>query len=125
KQVEGELNELLKTEPDSKIKGMRIGLWAQYKGSKENPGFINRFLKRKLGEEPVYFSEVNPERTEELIFNRLENRGFFYSLVRSEVTKKEKFASVFYKASLTEPYLLEKYEVDGDSLDIEKKIAEL
>lgn len=125
KQVEGELNDLLKPDPNSKILGMRIGLWAHYKGSRENPGFINRFLKKKLGEEPVYFSEVNPERTEELIFNRLENRGFFYSLVRSEVAKKEKFASVSYQASLTEPYLLEKYEVDGDSLAIEKKISEL
>lgn len=125
KEVEGELNELLKPNPNSKILGMRIGLWAHYKGSQEKPGFINRFLKNKLGEEPVYFSEVNPERTEELIFNRLENRGFFYSLVESEVTEKKKFASVLYHASLTEPYLLEKYGVDGDSLSIEKKIAEL
>src|SRR5690554_2657674 len=125
KEVEGELNELLQPEPNSKILGMRIGLWAHYKGSQENPGFINRFLKNKLGEEPVYFSEVSPEKTEELIFNRLENRGFFYSTVESEVTRKKKFASVNYFAALTEPYLLEKYEVDRDSLPIEKKIAEL
>src|SRR5690606_9694840 len=89
------------------------------------PGFINRFLKNKLGEEPVYFSEVNPERTEELIFNRLENRGFFYSLVESEVTRKKHFASVRYTATLEEPYVLEKYSVDGDSLQIERKMAEL
>src|SRR5690606_1576030 len=81
KEIESELNKVLKPEPNSKILGMRIGLWAHYKGSQENPGFINRLLNDKLGEEPVYFSQVNPERTEELIFNRLENRGFFYSLV--------------------------------------------
>src|SRR5690554_772163 len=125
KDIESELNALLKPEPNSKILGMRIGLWAHYKGSQENPGFINRFLKDKLGEEPVYFSQVSPERTEELIFNRLENRGFFYSLVESEVNRKEKFASVDYSATLTEPYLLETYQVDGDSLPIERKIAEL
>lgn len=125
KEIEGELNALLKPEPNSKILGMRIGLWAHYKGSQENPGFINRFLKNKLGEEPVYFSQVSPERTEELIFNRLENRGFFYSLVESDITRKEHFASVRYTAALAEPYLLEKYTVDGDSLPIEKKIAEL
>src|SRR5690606_16327956 len=124
-EIESELAELLEPEPNSKILGMRIGLWAYYKGSQENPGFINRFLKNKIGEEPVYFSEVNPETTEELIFNRLENRGFFNSLVESEITKKDKFASVQYNASLTEPYILEKYGVEGDSLPIEKKIAEL
>ncbi|HLU88505.1 MAG TPA: BamA/TamA family outer membrane protein [Cyclobacteriaceae bacterium] len=125
KEVEGELEALLEPEPNSKILGMRIGLWAFYKGSQENPGFINRFLKNKIGEEPVYFSEANPEITEELIFNRLENRGFFYSLVESEVTKKDKFASVQYTASLTEPYVLESYQVGGDSLPIQKKMAEL
>src|SRR5690606_23231196 len=125
KDIESELNALLKPEPNSKILGMRIGLWAHYKGSQEKPGFINRFLKNKLGEEPVYFSEVNPDRTEELIFNRLENRGFFYSLVESEVTRKKHFASVRYTATLEEPYVLEKYSVDGDSLQIERKMAEL
>lgn len=125
KEVEGELNDLLKPEPNSKILGMRIGLWAHYKGSKENPGFINRFLKKKIGEEPVYFSAVSPERTEELILNRLENRGFFYSTVESEVTKKEKSASVVYNSFLKEPYLLESYTIMGDSLPIERKIGEL
>src|SRR5690606_3712401 len=105
--------------------GMRIGLWAHYPGSRENPGLINRVLNNKLGEEPVYFSSVDPEKTEGLIFNRLENRGFFYSTVESEVDRKKKFASVRYSAALTEPYVLEKYEVDRDSLPIEKKIAEL
>src|SRR5690606_10545292 len=125
KEIESELNALLKPEPNSKILGMRIGLWAHYKGSQENPGFINRFLKRKLGEEPVYFSQVNTEKTEDLIFNRLENRGFFYSMVESEVTRKKHYASVRYTAALEEPYVLEKYTVDGDSLEIEKKMAEL
>src|SRR5690606_6980299 len=71
------------------------------------------------------FFSVDPEKTEGLIFNRLENRGFFYSTVESEVDRKEKFASVRYSAALTEPYLLETYQVDRDSLPIEKKIAEL
>src|SRR5690606_40977957 len=35
KEIESELNALLKPEPNSKILGMRIGLWAHYKGSQE------------------------------------------------------------------------------------------
>ena len=125
KEVESELNGLLRPEPNSKILGMRFGLWAHYKGSQENPGFINRFLNNKFGEEPVYMSDVDVAKTEELIFNRLENRGFFYSTVESEVIDKDKFASTHYSATLTEPYLLEKYGIEGDSLEIEGQIAEL
>ena len=125
KEVESELNGLLRPEPNSKILGMRFGLWAHYKGTQENPGFINRFLDDKFGEEPVYMSEVDVAKTEELIFNRLENRGFFYSTVESEVTERDKFASTYYAATLTEPYLLEKYGIEADSLQIEQQIAEL
>lgn len=125
KEVEAELNGLLRPEPNGKILGIRFGLWAHYKGSQENPGFINRFLNNKFGEEPVYMSDVDVAKTEELIFNRLENRGFFYSAVESEVTERGKFASTYYEATLSEPYLLEKYGIEGDSLEIEQQIAEL
>src|SRR5690554_2460749 len=112
KEVESELNGLLRPEPNSKILGIRFGLWAHYKGNQENPGFINRFLNNKFGEEPVYMSDVDVAKTEDLIFNRLENRGFFYSTVESEVADRGKFASTYYAATLTEPYLLEKYGID-------------
>lgn len=61
--IEEELTGLLRPEPNSKILGMYIGLWAYYKGTQEKPGFINRFLNKKIGQEPVYFSQVVPSRT--------------------------------------------------------------
>ncbi|HSF52164.1 MAG TPA: hypothetical protein VLA71_00350, partial [Algoriphagus sp.] len=94
KEITEEVEDLLRPEPNKKILGMYIGLWTHYRGSGEKPGFINRFLYKKLGEEPVYFSQVNPQETEELILNRLENRGFFYSTTSSEVNRKNKFADV-------------------------------
>jgi len=121
--VTEELEGLLRPEPNSKILGMYVGLWAHYKANQEKPGFINRFLNKKLGQEPVYFSQVDPPRTEELIINRLENRGFFYSTSTSEVIRKDKFAKVNYTASFGEPYLLKDYQLDRDSLQIEHEIA--
>lgn len=123
--VEEELNELLRPEPNSKFLGMYIGLWAHYKGTQEKPGFINRFLNKKIGEKPVYFSQVTPSRTEELIINRLENRGFFYSTTNSEVIRKDKFAKVDYTATISEPYKLTEVVVERDSLELEKVIIEL
>jgi outer membrane protein insertion porin family len=122
KVISSELNELLRPEPNSKILGMRIGLWAYYKNQKDKPGFINRFLNKKIGEEPIYFSNVNVPNTEDLILNRLENRGFFYSSVKSEPNQDEKFASVIYVAKVSTPYTLSEYKIELDSLPIYQQI---
>ncbi|EAZ80522.2 outer membrane protein [Algoriphagus machipongonensis] len=125
KSVEEELQSLLRPEPNSKFLGSYFGLWAYYKSQKEKPGFINRFLNKKFGEEPVYFSQVNPERTEELILNRLENRGFFYGTASSESISGEKFAEVKYSAKVGRPYVLKEFKLDRDSLQIEHDINSL
>lgn len=125
KEVSEEVENLLRPEPNSKILGMYVGLWAHYKGTREKPGFINRFLNKKLGEEPVYFSEVNPQKTEELILNRLENRGFFYSVTSSKVNRKDKFADVNYSVQISRPYLMDTLLVDRDSMEIDGEIIEL
>lgn len=123
--VEEELESLLRPEPNSKILGMYVGLWAHYKGTQEKPGFINRFLNKKIGEKPVYFSQVVPSRTEELIINRLENRGFFYSSANSEVSRGEKFAEIEYTVEVSEPYKLLEVVVERDSLEVDKEIIYL
>ena len=125
KAVEEELEGLLRPEPNSKFLGMYVGLWAHYKNQKEKPGFINRFLNKKFGEEPVYFSDVDPARTEELILNRLENRGFFYGTASSEVNRGNKFAEVSYFAEVSHPYALTELVLERDSLPIEHEIKEL
>lgn len=125
KKIESELNDLLRPEPNSKFLGMYFGLWAHYKGEKEKPGFINRFLNKKFGQEPVYFSQVNTARTEELILNRLENRGFFYGQANSESIRGEKFAEVNYTAKVGQPYVLKEFQLERDSLEIEHEIQRL
>lgn len=123
--IKEELEGLLRPEPNSKFLGMYVGLWAHYKGTQENPGFINRFLNKKIGQEPVYFSQVSPARTEDLIINRLENRGFFYSSTTSEVARDDKFAEIAYTASLSEPYRLTEVVLERDSLEIDREIRAL
>ena len=113
--VKSELEELLRPEPNATFLGMRIGLNAHYKSQRENPGFLNKYLNRKFGEEPVYLSDVDSSRTMDLIQNRLENNGFFNTKVSSSTTTKKKVATVNYKVELGQPYLLEKYELDTGS----------
>lgn len=122
KKVEEELETLLRPEPNSKFLGMRLGLYYHYKAQKKNPGFLSKWFNKKFGEEPVYLSEVNPQRVEELMLNRLDNRGFFYSKVASDIDSTEKRASINYTIDLPKPYTLEKLELDKDSLPIYNEI---
>lgn len=118
KKVNRELRTLLRPEPNSKLLGIRFGLYYHFKAQRERPGFLFRWLNRKFGEEPVYLSDVNPKRIEELMLNRLDNRGFFYSKVTSKIDSTKKYASIDYTANLPRPYTLESLQLDADSLPI-------
>ena len=123
--LSAELNTLVRPEPNSKILGIRLGLYYHYKAQRDKPGFLNKWLNKKMGEEPVYLSEVNPARVEELILNRMDNRGFFYGRTNSEIDSTEHYANITYKVDVPQPYVLEKFELDKDSLPIYKDIQEL
>ena len=123
-QVKGRLESLLPS-ANSAILGMRIGVWAHYKGSREDAGWFNRFLKRRLGEEPIYLSDINPVRTEELLMNRMENMGYFYGRTDSEVKRGDKFASIDFTAWLPTPYTMENLTIERDSLQIDQAVREI
>lgn len=127
KKLNMEMEALIRPVPNKKFLGIYTGLWSYFKSRKEKPGFISRFLNKKIGEEPVYLSQVDARRTEELLSNRLENRGFFNSKISSEVSSNTKFATIKYVASLSDPYTLAHFEFEGgeDTLEIHRQIADL
>ena len=87
--LKDELEAVIIPEPNKSFLGMRPGLFFYYKNQKENPGFINRWLYKKLGEKPVYQSDVETYEVEKLLLNRLENRGFFSIVARLQNLKKK------------------------------------
>ena len=120
-EIENELESLLRPKPNSKILGIRLGLYYHYKGQKEKPGFINKFLNKKFGEEPVYLSDIDVPKTEELIDNRLQNRGFFKNQVENKTNTKEHIANIEYSVAIEKPYRLASYQLDTlpDAMDKE------
>ncbi|RFC53899.1 translocation and assembly module lipoprotein TamL [Brumimicrobium aurantiacum] len=116
--LEGELQSLLYPEPNTRVLGMYPKLYFHYKAQKEDPNFIVRFLNRKIGEEPAYFSDVRIENTTELIENRLENSGFFYSTISSNIKKdsNKRTAITDFSATVGRPYRLVNYSIIVDSL---------
>ena len=127
KELKTELEAVISPEPNSKFLGSRFGLYFYYKAQKEHPGFINKFLNKKFGEEPVYLSDADPFQTEKILKNRLENRGYFFSRADHSVERneKKKTASVNYTTRLPEePYVLENYKMDNDSITIYQRIKQ-
>lgn len=113
------LEGLLTPKPNSKLLGMRPNLYFYYKSEREKPGFINKFLGKKIGEEPIYFSDININSTEDIILNRLNNAGFFNSNVSSKVESDStsKTTKIKYSVGLRSPYRMKKYVVEKDTLD--------
>ncbi|WP_416441820.1 BamA/TamA family outer membrane protein [Leeuwenhoekiella sp. A16] len=124
--LKSELEATLRPDSNKKFLGMHPGLYFHYKAQREKPGFINKFLNKKMGEEPVYLSDVDTYEMEQILLNRLENRGFFYSNVTSSVEEDtiSKEANVDYNVRLLQPYLMQTYQLDNDSLKIYKDIKQ-
>ncbi|MAZ29379.1 MAG: hypothetical protein CL868_20190 [Cytophagaceae bacterium] len=125
-ELETELETVLRPEPNKKFLGMRPGLYFYYKNQRENPGFLNKFFYKKMGEEPVYLSNVEPYEVEKILRNRLENNGFFYSTLGSEieVDSTKHTARVAYAAKVLDPYKVASYNLDIDSLQIKDPIRQ-
>ncbi len=121
-QLKAVLQEALRPKPNSKILGLRPGLHYYYKMQQEKPGFINRFLYKKLGEEPVYQENVDKPQVEEILLNRLENRGFFYGQATSKFIEEEKNASAEYTVTIPTPYTIATYQLDSLSEPIYSEI---
>lgn len=109
------LEAALSPQPNSKFLGMNLGLYYYYKTQKEKPGFINRWLYKKFGQKPIYQSDVEAYEVEDVLFNKLENNGYFYSRTTSKFIENEdaKEASITYTVTLPKPYVIETYTIDS------------
>ncbi|KQC33927.1 outer membrane protein/protective antigen OMA87 [Nonlabens sp. YIK11] len=116
--LKAELEKAISPVPNTKVLGLRPGLHYYYKVNVDSAGWFRKFMNKKIGEAPVYLSDVEEESTRDLIRNRLENRGFFFSNISSTVERNEdaKEATVGYQVNLPQPYTLETYQVDRDSI---------
>ncbi len=122
--IKTDLKAALRPEPVGSFLGGYPGLYYHYKAQREKPGFLNKFLNRKFGKEPVYDTDIETYEMEQILLNRLENKGFFYSTVSSEILRdtSSKEAEAIYSLRLTKPYRLKTYQLDSDTLPVYTKI---
>ncbi|WP_421879686.1 BamA/TamA family outer membrane protein [Marinoscillum sp.] len=120
--IREQVSGVLYPKPNSELLGMKLGLYYHYRAEKKNFAPVTKWLNKKFGEEPVYLSDVDVAKTEELIGNRLENNGFFKNTVTAEMRGKGKYASIRYDAEMEIPYKLKAYQLDKDSSQIHRDL---
>ena len=113
------LEEMVRPQPNSKILGMRIKLYA-YNIAKEPKGKgLNYFLKKKFGEPPVLFRSVNIKRNIDVLTNYLENQGYFNATVSADTVDKRKRVSLTFTVNAGARYKINEivFPADSDSLN--------
>jgi len=98
------LNSNILPKPNTKILGMRPGLWFFYKAGNPRKKGLRQFMKTKLGQAPVYMTDVDDEHIAQLLEAQLMNNGFFTAEVTSEVAVEGKKGRVTYTAQISRPY---------------------
>jgi len=126
-ELKSKLNSAIERNTNSKFLGMRPGLYYHFKAQRENPGFINKFLNKQIGEDPYYFESFDIDADENILTNRLQNSGYFGSKVTSTVERDstDRSTSVKYSIDLVKPYRLKSYSLQKtleDTLTIYKDI---
>ncbi len=127
KNLKAELNELITPKPNSTFLGARPAVWFYYVAGtpKKKKGFRN-FVKNKLGDKPVLFSDVKPNRTASILERQLNNEGYFGSVVNSEIINKRKTAKVIYEVRLAQPFKLRSINLTlfDSTMVVQKKIKD-
>ncbi len=110
----------IRPKPNKKIFGMRPKLWFYYKaGNPQKKGF-RHWVKTKLGEPPVYMSEVKPDETAKFVDARFFNYGIFKSVTVPAVVEKKKTAHVNYLSEVHNPFTIGYVRFAADSLPVSR-----
>lgn len=126
KELEEELEALIRPRPNSKILGVPVKLmiFNAIGEPEKKDGFWAR-MRNKYGEPPVTISDAAFEKNRQIIGNRLENRGYFYNTVVLDSVVKDKKIKGLFDAYVGNQYTFRNYQFTLDSNTIGKDIARI
>ncbi len=124
KNLQTELNKLIRPIPNKKLLGLRPKLtiynWAG-KVTKEK-GFWY-WLKFKVGETPVLFSKVDLNYNKSVLQNYVENNGYFNATSKADSTQNGKKVKANYVVNPNKQYKIKAIKFPNDSSEIAKAVA--
>ena len=125
KEIKTELESLARPKPNSKVLGMPVKLWVyNFAGTPEKKG-LRHWLKYKVGEAPVLYSQKAAEKNRAVFQNRLENRGYFHDTVTLDTISKNKKIKSVYTAEIGKQYTIAAVSFPNDSGALAKQIQKI
>lgn len=128
--IKTEVQDIIRPKANTTFLGMRPGLWLYYEADKpkkhhNNKRKVRDWIKTKMGEAPVYLSDVDTVLLQKAINTKLWNIGYLdshseYAVVRK---KKGKTAHVDFRLKLNQPYTLKDITFPPDTDGIGRWIA--
>lgn len=124
KQLENDLKQTLTPKPNKSFLGLRPKLYIyNITGEPKKDSGFKHWLKYRVGEEPVYLSDVDIPFNLDIIENAAENQGYFNVSASYDTVSKNKKAEITYNVSPRTQYLINSVKFPSDSTLIGKEIA--
>ena len=124
KLLQAKISEIPRPVPNKKFLGLRYKLFFyNISGEVKKEKGFRHWLKYKLGEAPVLFSQVDLEYNRSLLQNFSENNGFFNARTSSDSTRHGKKATAEYKVTAGKQYEIKSIEFPIDSTAVGKAIG--
>ncbi|WP_343617528.1 BamA/TamA family outer membrane protein [Flavobacterium sp.] len=124
KALETELEGLLRPKPNKKFLGLRPKLWIyNLAGEPKKEKGTRYWLRNKVGEPPVLFSQVDLDYNASVLRNYTENRGFFKTRVSADSTAKNKRVTAEYTVTPKKQYKIKSVIFPDDSLAMSRIIG--
>ncbi len=123
--IERELERVIRPQPNSKFLFARPRLWLYQRAGTPTGRGVRHWMKNRLGEEAVLFDRDAVDRNQRLIDNRLFNLGYYDALLSHSIDSTANKAGVDFFVQLKSPYRFGRlFPVESD-LEIAGKINDL
>jgi outer membrane protein insertion porin family len=133
KAMAGELEKLLRPKPNSNVLGLRFKLYIyNLAGEPKKEKGIKYWLRNKVGEPPVLFSQVDLDYNAAVLQSYSENKGYFKTRTSADSTSSNRRAKALYTLTPGKQYKIRNVtfpvdstgtKSDSVSLKLEKAIA--
>ncbi len=128
KDLEKQLEGLLRPRPNRGFLGLRPRLWFyNIAGEPKKEKGFKYWLRTKVGEPPVLFSQVDLDYNADILQNRVENIGYFKARTSADSTSSNRRARAKYTVKPNRRYTIRKviFPSDSASTPLDSAISQL
>ena len=123
KNIQNELQVLLRPKPNTSILGLRPKLLIyNWVGKPKKEKGFRHWLRTKVGEAPVLFSDVDLDFNAGVIENYSQNNGYFKTIVAPDSTKNGKRVKAIYTIQSGKQFTIRKVVFPQDSSAINQSV---